>query len=217
MQASAAQVASLCAGLVVFRHVIGDPNFPPEPNRYHLFVAFNCPWCHRVTLARNVLGLQGSITMDVAFPSRTDEDDPAGANLWQFAPDRVASATGSPLPDCTAETASGNAYRLVKQIYQAEGSSEQSVPVLYDKKTKRIVNNESAEIIRMLDIHATALGSSMENPLRLYPSNDALRGEIDALNQTIYTSINNGAYKAGFSSDQRVLSGGVPRLFRQFR
>lgn len=191
-------------GVSGFRHAIGDPDFPPEPNRYHLFVAFNCPWCHRVSLARNVLGLQDSITMDVAFPNRTDEDDPFGPNLWQFAPDRVATLTGAPLPECTSETATGKAHRLVKEIYATEGSSEQSVPVLYDKKTKRIVNNESAEIIRMLDAHAKSLGSTMPDPLQLYPENEGARNEIETLNQTIYTAINNGAYKAGFSSDQHV-------------
>ena len=191
-------------GVSGFRHAIGDPDFPAEPNRYHLYVAFNCPWCHRVTLARNFLGLQDSITMDVAFPSRTDEDDPAGPNLWQFAPDRVAIVTGKSLAECTSETASGHSYRLAKEIYAAEGSPEQSVPILYDKKTKRIINNESAEIIRLLDVHAVALGSSIKAPLHLYPDIDTLRNEIDALNQTIYTAINNGAYKAGFSSDQRV-------------
>ena len=58
-------------GVSGFRGAIGDPDFPAEPGRYHLFVALNCPWCHRVTLARSVLGLQDSITMDVAFPNRT--------------------------------------------------------------------------------------------------------------------------------------------------
>ncbi|MCP4824448.1 MAG: glutathione S-transferase, partial [Shimia sp.] len=75
-------------GVSGFRDAIGDPEFPAEPGRYHLFVALNCPWCHRVTLARGVLGLQDSITMDVAFPNRTGETDPAGPNLWEFAPGR---------------------------------------------------------------------------------------------------------------------------------
>ena len=67
-----------------FRARIGDPDFPSEPGRYHLFVALNYPWCHRITLARAVLGLHESITMDVAFPNRTDEADPLGHNLWGF-------------------------------------------------------------------------------------------------------------------------------------
>ena len=78
-------------GVSKFRNIIGeDRDFPAEPGRYHLFVALNCPWCHRVTLARGVLGLTSSITMDVAYPNRTDEEDPAGPNLWHFAPDRVS-------------------------------------------------------------------------------------------------------------------------------
>lgn len=193
-------------GVSGFRGWIGDPDFPAEPGRYHLFVAFNCPWCHRVTLARNVLGLQESITMDVAFPGRTDDNDPDGPNFWQFAPEKPATLTGAPLPECTAETGTGSGYRLVKEIYAAEGSHERSVPVLYDKKTGRIVNNESAEIIRMLDTQAEALGSRTPEAERphLYPGDPALRDEIDGLNQLIYVTINNGAYKAGFSSDQAV-------------
>jgi len=193
-------------GVSGFRAAIGDPEFPPEPGRYHLFVALNCPWCHRVTLARNVLGLQEAITMDVAFPGRTGEDDPEGPNYWQFAPEKHASLTGAPLPECTAETGTGEGYRLVRDIYAAEGSEEKSVPVLYDKKQKRIVSNESAEILRMLNAHAGALGSAFEGNDRfdLYPPDEKLRKDIDGLNEAIYQVINNGAYKAGFSSDQSV-------------
>lgn len=193
-------------GVSGFRHTIGDPDFPAEPGRYHLFVALNCPWCHRVTLARGVLGLRDSITMDVAFPNRTGDDDPQGPNLWEFSPDRIATLTGAPLPECTTETATGRAYRLAKDIYRAEGSEEQSVPILYDKRQHRIVNNESAEILRMLNAAAGALGSTLSDADRpdLYPAPSDQSAEIDALNDAIYTAINNGAYKAGFSSDQAV-------------
>ena len=199
-------------GVSGFRAVLGqDPNFPAHPGRYHLFVALNCPWCHRVTLARNVLGLCESVSMDVAFPGRTGDTDPEGANLWEFNPTRVASLTGGPLRECTAETATGSNIRLVRLIYQAEGSHETSVPILYDKQTKRIVANESAEIIRMLNRQAGPLGSTITDTARpdLYPEGDAnagLRAEIDQLNEQIYVAINNGAYKAGFSSDQSVYS-----------
>lgn len=191
-------------GVSGFRHAIGNPEFPPEPGRYHLFVALNCPWCHRVTLTRGVLGLAEAITMDVAFPNRTTEDDPVGPNLWEFSPGRKATLTGSELAECTLDTGTGQTYRLAKQIYQAEGSDEQSVPILYDKVTHRIVNNESAEIIRMLDEHALALGSthSFDQFPNLRP--EGVIAEIDALNENIYVAINNGAYKAGFSSDQSV-------------
>lgn len=197
-------------GVSGFRHAIGDAEFPAEAGRYHLFVALNCPWCHRVTLARSVLGLQDAITMDVAFPNRTGEDDPAGEGLWEFAPDRVASLTGAPLPDCTGETGTGRGLRLAREIYAAEGSQERSLPILFDKRAGRIVNNESAEILRMLNAQAGAMGAAGDRP-DLYPEDK--RGEIDALNETIYAAINNGAYKAGFSSDQAVYAAAFARYF----
>lgn len=193
-------------GVSGFRHAIGDPAFPPEPGRYHLFVALNCPWCHRVTLARAVLGLESSISMDVAFPNRTGEDDPVGPNLWEFDPNRVATLTGGTLPECTVETGTGLGLRLAKEIYQREGSEEQSVPILYDKVSGRIVNNESAEILRMLNRHVAALGSTIADGarVRLVPEDAEMVATVDALNAQIYVAINNGAYKAGFSSDQTV-------------
>ena len=194
-------------GVSGFRAWIGEtPEYPPQPGRYHLFVALNCPWCHRVTLARSVLGLEQAITMDVAFPTRTTEEDPVAPNLWEFNPNRTATLTGAPLAECTPETATGQGRRLVKDIYLAEGSPEQSVPVLFDKKTQTIVTNESADILRMFNHHAKALGSDLEDGVRpdLYPEDTSLRAEIDGLNTLIYTTINNGAYKAGFSSDQAV-------------
>ena len=203
-------------GVSGYRSVLGgDSDFPAEPNRYHLFVAFNCPWCHRVTLARNVLGLENSITMDVAFPNRTLADDPIEASRWEFNPSRIATLTGATLPECTLETATGQQFRLVTQIYQAEGSSEASVPILYDKKRKRIVANESAEIIRMLNAQAGSLGSILADHERpnLYPDDVALQAQIDGLNDQIYTNINNGAYKAGFSSSQEVYAQAYTKYF----
>jgi putative glutathione S-transferase len=197
-------------GVSGFRHVIGETEtFPAEPGRYHLFVALNCPWCHRVTLARNTLGLRDSITMDVAFPNRTDEEDQEGQNLWEFNPTRIARLTGAPLPECTTDTATGQNYRLARDIYRAEGSDETSVPILYDKKSHCIVSNESAEIVRMLGLQARALGSSVPDAERhrLFPDGDDardLRDEIEALNAAIYVNVNNGSYKAGFSSRQDV-------------
>jgi putative glutathione S-transferase len=94
-------------GISGFRGQLGDADFPAEPGRYHLFVAFNCPWCHRVTLARNMLGLQDAISLDVAFPNRTGEDDPVAPGLWEFAPERVASLTGEVLPECTVAPGRG--------------------------------------------------------------------------------------------------------------
>lgn len=206
-------------GVSGFRHVLGEAReFPAEADRYHLFVALNCPWCHRVTLARNVLGLEQAISVDIAFPNRTSDDDPAGAGLWEFSPERTATLTGKPLPECTAETGTGQRFRLAKQIYEAESAQETSLPILYDKKTKRIVSNESAEIIRALDQQAAPLGSALTNVdrPRLYPmgeENGQLRRQIDELNEQIYVNINNGAYKAGFSSDQKVYATAFSNYF----
>ncbi|MCC5979234.1 MAG: glutathione S-transferase C-terminal domain-containing protein [Salinarimonas sp.] len=193
-------------GVSGFRHAIGDPDFPAEPGRYHLHVALNCPWCHRVVLARNILGLQDAVTMDVAFPNRTGDDDPRGGGLWEFNPDRISSLTGAALPECTRETATGRNLPLVRDIYLAEDAQERSVPILYDKRAGRIVNNESAEILRMLAANALPLGSVLARAQLpdLYPGDAGLRSEIDDLNAMLYTAVNNGAYKAGFSSDQAV-------------
>ena len=105
------------------------------------------------------------------FPTAPDDEDPEGPNLWEFRPARIATLTGAPLPECTAETGTGHGMRLVRDIYRAEGSDEQSVPVLYDKRTGRIVNNESADILRMLNRHAGALGqrSPVAPGVDLYP------------------------------------------------
>lgn len=202
-------------GISGFRHAIGDPDFPAEPGRYHLFVALNCPWCHRVVLARNLLVLQDSITMDVAFPNRTGDADPEGPNLWEFDPDRVSSLTGASLPECTEDTATGRQLRLVREIYRAEGSDEQTLPILYDRRARRIVNNESADIVRMLNSVAVALGSpaAVAERFDLYPADQELRAEIDELNERIYVTVNNGAYKAGFSSDQSVYAAAFEAYF----
>ena len=108
------------------------------------------------------------------------------------------------MAECTLETGTGQGFRLAKEIYQQEASDEQSVPILYDKVAGRIVSNESGEIIRMLNAEADALGSTISKNERpdLYPVDAALRADIDRLNEQIYVGINNGAYKAGFSSDQ---------------
>lgn len=218
--ASRRAMGEFVRGVSGFRNVLGEtPEFPAEPNRYHLFVALNCPWCHRVTLARNALGLEQTITLDVAFPSRTNDDDPIEPNRWEFNPERIATLTRTTLAECTKETATGNNFRLATQIYNAQGSKEASLPILYDKKNKRIVTNESAEIVRMLNSQAHALGSSMTDAERpdLYPkgdSNAAVRDEIDRFNDLIFATINNGAYKAGFSSDQQIYATAFENYFK---
>mmetsp|Transcript_55062 Transcript_55062/g.131216 ORF Transcript_55062/g.131216 Transcript_55062/m.131216 type:complete len:324 (+) Transcript_55062:53-1024(+) len=174
-----------------------DGKFPAEPNRYHLYVGKNCPWCHRVLIARAVLGLQDSITVDVAFPNRTDDDHPRGANWWQFRPEGYKTNNGrmTKFPDLTADTVNGK--ELVIEIYEMCGIDQKSVPVLFDKKTGQIVSNESSEIVRMFGNHAKALGG---NNVVLYPEDK--QKEMDEFLAWSYEKINNGAYRAGFSGSQ---------------
>ncbi len=172
----------------------GSSGFAAEPGRYHLYVALNCPWCHRVVLARELLGLQETISMDVLFYRRDPERG------WQFRPQE---------PGCTEDTIFG--HRFIRELYERAGSTEKSVPVLYDRRTDTIVNNESAQIVRML---GQAFGAHATRPLELYPAEH--RDEIDRINAWVYTEINNGAYKAGFASSQQAYSSAYDRLFAAF-
>jgi len=188
-----------------FRDKIGaeDGKYPTEVNRYHLYVAYNCPWCHRVILTRSILGLQDVISMDVCFPNRTDEKHEQGAGFWQFLPQGATWPTGVKIhyDSCTVDTVNGK--NTVVEIYKMVGadlnSSRPSVPVLFDKKTKTIVNNESSEIMEML---ATAFLPFAKSPINLLPSE--LQSLMQEYNEWIYNKVNNGAYKAGFSSSQQA-------------
>ncbi|MEM6273612.1 MAG: glutathione S-transferase C-terminal domain-containing protein [Myxococcota bacterium] len=178
-------------GQSAHRAWIGDPDFLPEPGRYHLIIANNCPWCHRVALTRSLKHLEAVVSMDVAFYRRDPERG------WQFNPDE---------PGCTNETLYG--YRYVRELYERIGSSEKSVPILWDKKRGTVVNNESAEIIRMLD---GALDRVAPKTDKLVP--EELQNQIERLNAFTYQAINNGAYKAGFSSSQDAYEAAHHRLF----
>ena len=199
--------------------VINNPKYPAESGRYHLIVAYNCPWCHRVLLARTMLGLEDAITVDVAFPNRSSEEDSDGRpNLWQFRPDGLKTLNGryTSFPECTEDTVFGG-QRFVKDIYLLCGIEDQkSVPVLIDKQTKTIVNNESAEIVRMLSTEMREFSrfDDLSKVPDLYPNSDKERcGEIDRLNDWIYTNINNGSYKAGFSSNQDTYETAFQKYF----
>lgn len=169
----------------------GSSGFAGVPGRYHLYVANNCPWCHRVALARSLKGLQDVVSMDVLFYRRDPERG------WQFRPDEDG---------CTPDSLFGSRY--VQEIYARVDSKERSVPILYDRERDVIVNNESAEIIRMLD---DGFGEHARADLVLYP--EPLRAEIDELNAWIYTDINNGAYKGGFASSQGAYESAYHRFF----
>jgi len=175
-----------------FVSVDGSTGYPAEAGRYHLYIANNCPWSHRTALARSLLGLTDVISLDVLY-WRRDPD-----HGWQFRPDA---------PGCTEDTLFGSRY--LREIYERVGSAERSVPVLYDRQRDTIVSNESAEILRMLNGAFQALGNGEHD---LYP--EAHRAEIDHLDAYVYQYVNNGAYKAGFTSSQEVHDTWSANVFR---
>jgi glutathionyl-hydroquinone reductase len=157
--------------------------------------------------------LEDAITVDVLFPNRSTEDDVRGPNLWKFAPDGAPTMNGkwTKFPECTADTVNGTVF--AKEIYEMSGLDDQkSVPILFDKQTKTVVNNESAEIMRMMATELNGLSPrSNSNAMDLYPAEKAK--EIDEMNEWVYKEINNGSYKAGFSSNQDVYESAFKSYF----
>ena len=175
----------------IFRNWIKpDSEFPPEKDRYHLYVSYACPWAHRTLIVRALKGLQDVI-------SYSPVEFLLGPGGWNFS---------SELPDPI------NGFEWLRQVYEqtdAAYDGNYTVPVLYDKKNKRIVNNESSEIIRMLNDQFNHLA---KNPsLDLYP--EALRSQIDELNTWIYPNINNGVYRCGFAQSQEAYNQAFDGLF----
>lgn len=156
-------------------------------------------------LGRSLMGLQDTISVDVCFPNRSSEDEPLGPNLWKFEPNGQEGANKRfvKFDACTTDTVNGKKY--VKEIYQLSGVDDQkSVPILFDKSTKTIVNNESAEILRMFNRFDDAT-------IDMYP--ELHQNEIDAINDWVYKEIANGAYKAGFSSNQQAYEAAYDTFF----
>ncbi|WP_151719498.1 glutathione S-transferase family protein [Gemmobacter serpentinus] len=153
----------------------GAAGFAAEAGRYHLYVALICPWASRTLIARKLKGLEDVISLSIVEPELGDQG-------WRFAtPDPV------------------NGAEWMHQIYtkaDPQVSGRATVPVLWDKKTGTIVNNESADILRIFNSGFGALASGPD----LYPQ--ALRAGIDALNDRIYPRLNNGVYRAGFATTQ---------------
>jgi len=193
-------------GVSAAKHIIPCEEYPIETGRYHLYVAFNCPWCHRVALARALLGLESVISMDVAMPIRSEEGHPEGEGKWVFQPEGVLARNKRHIryAMCTVDSVQGLSTAV--EIYRAAGHmTERSLPMLYDKQTKTVVNNESFDIVRMMSTAFARLGSPSPGspPIDLYPMTGPIRSEIDELNDLIYHKINNGAYKAGFGSNDQ--------------
>ena len=171
----------------------GSSGFAAAKGRYHLYVSYACPWAHRAILYRALKGLEDVVPMSVAHPSW------GGPDGWTF----------GDTPMSTIDHAGG--FYFLYQAYQAAKpnfTGKVTVPALWDKERKTIVNNESGEIIRMLNSEFDAWGDASVD---FYPED--LRGEIDSLNAVILDSVCNGVYKAGFASEQADYDRAVKELF----
>jgi len=170
----------------------GDGGFRAEAGRYHLYVSLACPWANRTMILRALKGLEDKISVSVVNPYMGDKG-------WTFEPD--AGVVSDPV---------GNAQYLYEVYLKAQPdySGRVTVPVLWDLERNTIVNNESAEIIRMLNSAFDDIGAT---PVDFSPA--ALLPQIDQVNSRIYNSINNGVYKAGFATDQAVYEKEVSSLF----
>jgi glutathionyl-hydroquinone reductase len=173
----------------------GSSGFPAERGRYHLFASYACPWAHRAILYRALKGLEAAISM-----SDAPENGPEG---WWF-PTGVEGAKSELLQPVNGRLALHRVYSAARPDF----TGRVTVPVLWDKRTGTVVNNESAEIIRMLDAEFDALGA--RGP-RLYPPE--LAAEIDALNAVVYEKLNNGVYRAGFARTQEAYEAAARDVF----
>ena len=179
----------------VFRHNISDDDdkYIPETNRYHLYVSYACPWAHRTLIFRKLKKLESHISVDYIHPDMLDMG-------WSFETN---------FPDTTGDTIHNKKYaHEIYQISDKTVSTKATVPILWDKKTHTIVNNESSEIIRIMNQSFNKISKNYDD---YYPVN--LRAEIDDINDIIYKNINNGVYKTGFSRTQSSYDDAVQKLF----
>lgn len=171
----------------------GVSGFKAEPGRYHLYVSLACPWAHRTLIFRKLKQLEGLIDYSVVHPHMEEQG-------WDF----------RDYPGATGDRLHGHDYMY--QVYaraQADYSGVVTVPVLWDKKQQTIVNNESSEIIRMLN---SSFDEYANKDVDMYPA--ALRKQIDEINDFVYDNVNNGVYKVGFATSQQVYEQAFDKLFR---
>jgi putative glutathione S-transferase len=159
--------------------------------RYHLYVALACPWSQRAVIARNLKGLEDAISISYADPYRDEKG-------WAF-------TGGDYVDDLHGWSYLQRAYDQTNPFFEGRVS----VPVLWDKETERIVNNESQDIVRIFNSDFDDIAKNPE--LDLYPEH--LRDEIDRLNERIYDTVNNGVYKTGFSTSQEAYEEAFTALF----
>lgn len=170
----------------------GVGGFKAEANRYHLYVSLACPWAHRTTIYRKLKGLEDMISLSVVHPFMGDKG-------WTFA--EGAGVIADPIVNAS----------YLYEVYVAakpDYTGRVTVPILWDKKTNTIVSNESSEIIRMLNSAFYEVGATAVNFL---PAE--LLAEIDAVNEFVYSAINNGVYKAGFATTEAAYKEAVVVLF----
>ena len=179
----------------VFRRWIttdGSSGFQAEPGRYHLYISDACPWAHRTSIVRALKKLEDVISLSVVDPIRDERG-------WAF---REGSGHGAdPV----------NGFAFLSEAYLATDSAYDdrvTVPVLWDRETEGIVNNESSEIIRMLNSEFDEWG---DGSLDLYPPQH--RDAIDEINERVYTDVNNGVYRCGFAGTQEAYDPAFARLF----
>jgi putative glutathione S-transferase len=170
----------------------GAGGFKAEPGRYHLIVSLACPWAHRTLIFRRLKGLEGMISLSVVHWLLSDRG-------WTF--DEGRGVIPDPIFGASA----------LSEFYvkaRPDFSGRVTVPVLWDRKTGTIVNNESSEIIRMFNSAFDGVGAAEGD---YYPSE--LRAEIDALNARVYATVNNGVYRAGFATTQEAYEEAFRALF----
>ncbi len=170
----------------------GKGGFKGEPGRYHLYVAYACPWAHRTLIFRKLKGLEDMISVSVVNPIMREHG-------WTFR--KGYKVIADPI----------NQVEFLHQVYtkaMSDYSGRVTVPVIWDKQQDTIVSNESADIIRMFNSAFDSVGAKEGD---YYP--DDLREDIDAVNDTVYTNINNGVYKAGFATTQDAYEEAVMPLF----
>ncbi|WP_265107991.1 glutathione S-transferase family protein [Halosolutus halophilus] len=170
-----------------------DAEFQPEAGRYHLYVSAACPWAHRTLITRALKGLEDAVSVSVVDPYR-DQDG------WQFTPEKEG---------CTRDHVHDADF--LRELYvraDPDVTCRVTVPVLWDEERDTIVNNESREIMRMLD---TAFDGIGENEVDLYP--EGYREAVDRILDEIYEPINNGVYRAGFATEQEPYDEAIDDLF----
>lgn len=170
----------------------GKGGFKAEPGRYHLYVSLACPWAHRTLIVRALKGLEKMISVSIVHWYMAE-------NGWTF------DVGDSVVPDTV------NGAQFLHQVYtkaKPDYSGRVTVPVLWDRQTKTIVSNESPEIIRMFNAAFDEVGAVQGD---YYPEH--LRSEIDALNDRIYTTVNNGVYRCGFATTQAAYEEAITPLF----